>query len=178
MNTLPLVDPTTADGPARTLLAAVQQKLGVTPNMTRAMANSPALLQGYLAFSGALDAGVLPASTRELIALAVAQRNACDYCLSAHSYLAEHVAHLDEETIAAARKADHADPKTAAVLALAAAVTDQRGDLEEGQIATARAAGVSDEEIAETIGAVAVNILTNYFNKAAGVAIDFPHVAA
>ena len=45
--------------------------------MTRAMANSPALLQGYLDLSGALSRGVLSPATRERIALAVAQRNNC-----------------------------------------------------------------------------------------------------
>ncbi len=86
MSTLPLVDPATATGAAADLLAAVQRGLGVTPNMTKAMANSPALLKGYLEFSGALSTGVLDSATREQIALAVAQDNGCSYCLSAHYY--------------------------------------------------------------------------------------------
>lgn len=178
MTALPLVDPATA--PARTadLLAAVHRGLGVTPNMTRAMANSPAVLQGYLQLSAALASGRLTAAVREQVALAVAQGNACDYCLSAHSYLAEHVAHLDVDDIAAARKADAADPRTAAVLRLAAEVNDTRGAVGAGSLDAARAAGVSDEEIAETIGLVALNVLTNYFNKAADVELDFPRVSA
>jgi uncharacterized peroxidase-related enzyme len=178
MTALPLIDDDSAEGTAKDLLAAVQAGLGVTPNMTRAMANSPALLQGYLGLAGALDTGVLPGSTRELLALAVAQRNTCEYCLSAHAYLAEHVAHLDADTIASGRKADHVDPKTAAILTLAVAVVDNRGDLGADDLESARTAGVSDEEIAETIGHVGLNVLTNYFNKAADVPIDFPHVAA
>jgi len=42
----------------------------------------------------------------------------------------------------------------------------------------ARAAGLSDSEIAEVVGNVALNVLTNYFNKAADVDIDFPLVRA
>jgi uncharacterized peroxidase-related enzyme len=175
---LPLVDPQTVEGPARKLLAAVRTSLGVTPNMTRAMANSPALLEGYLALSGALAGGTLPGGVREEIALAVAQANGCAYCLSAHTYLAEHVAHLPVAAIAAARRARSADPHAAAVLALAVAVNAARGSVDEGQLDAARAAGVTDGEIAETIGHVALNVLTNYFNKAAEVAIDFPPVAA
>ena len=95
--------------------------------MTGRMANSPALLTGYLDLSGALSRGVLDAANRERIALTVAQANGCSYCLSAHSYLAEHVAHLDAEEITAARKATAADPKTAAIFAFAAAVNDGRG---------------------------------------------------
>lgn len=178
MNQLPLVDPATASKPAADLLGAVRRNLGVVPNMTRAMANSPALLKGYLGLSGALNQGVLSPETRERIALTVAQANGCDYCLSAHSYLAEHVAHLGPDDIAEARKAQAADPKIAAILALAAAVNDGRGAVRGEVLDAARDAGVDDAEIAETIGQVALNVLTNYFNKAIEVEIDFPHVTA
>jgi uncharacterized peroxidase-related enzyme len=178
MTHLPPVDPATAPEPVPDLLAEVHRRLGGTANMTRSMANSPALLKGWLDLSGALSRGVIGAATRERIALAVAQRNGCSYCLSAHSYLAEQVAHLDAGDIAAARSAASADPKTAAILAFAAAVNDGRGTVTSQDLAAARAAGLSDEEIAETIGHVALNVLTNYFNKAADVAIDFPAVAA
>lgn len=176
MSNLPLIDPATATGPTADLLAAVQRRLGVTPNMTRAMANSPALLEGYLNLSGALSRGVLPAATREQIALAVAQGNSCAYCLSAHSYLAEHVAGLGKPDIDAARKSDAADPKVAALLAFATTVNDNRGAVTPADLDTVRSAGATDEEIAETIGQVALNVLTNYFNKAVGVDIDFPVV--
>jgi uncharacterized peroxidase-related enzyme len=178
MSHLPQLDPATTTGRATDLFAEVQRRLGAVPNMTRAMANSPALLRGYLDLSGTLARGALGPATAERIALTVAQGNGCSYCLSAHSYLAEHVAHLEADEIAAARKASATDPKTAAILALAATVNDSRGEVTADDLATARAAGVTDEEIAEVIGHVALNVLTNYFNKAVNVDIDFPVVAA
>jgi uncharacterized peroxidase-related enzyme len=178
MSSLPLIDPATATGEAADLLAAVQRGLGVTPNMTRAMANAPALLDGYLALSGALGRGVLKAATRERLALAVAQDNSCDYCLSAHSYLAEHAAHLSADDIASARHGDNDDPKTAALLTFAVTVNTTRGGISARDLDVVRAAGASDEDIAEVIGHVALNVLTNYFNKAADVDIDFPVVTA
>src|SRR5262245_25294309 len=78
-------NPETATGRARELLGIVKGKLGLVPNMTRAMANAPAVLDGYLQLSGALAKGTLPAKVREQIALAVAQANGCDYCLAAHT---------------------------------------------------------------------------------------------
>jgi len=178
MSNLPLIDPATATGATADLLAAVQRGLGVTPNMTRAMANAPALLDGYLALSGALSRGALTAATRERIALAVAQDNACDYCLSAHSYLAEHAAKLSADDIAAAREGANDDPKIAALLAFAVAVNSARGGVSTHDLDVVRAAGASDEELTEVLGHVALNVLTNYFNKAAAVDIDFPIVAA
>jgi alkylhydroperoxidase family enzyme len=70
------------------LLQAVKQQLGVVPNLFRLVGTSPAALEGYLGLNAALGKGALEAPTRERIALAVAEINGCDYCLSAHSYLA------------------------------------------------------------------------------------------
>ena len=44
MTRLPTIDPATATGSAGELLARTHQTLGLTPNMTKVMANSPALL--------------------------------------------------------------------------------------------------------------------------------------
>lgn len=95
MNSFRPVDPATATGKAAELLADVQKTLGLTPNMTKVMANSPALLQGYLALSGALAGGVLPTGVRERLAIATAEYNGCAYCLSAHTYIGANIAKVD-----------------------------------------------------------------------------------
>lgn len=77
-------------------LSAVLDQLGVVPNLFRPIGNSPAVLNGFLGFSGALSK-TLDAKTRERIALAVAQVNGCDYCLSAHTYLGLNVAKISPE---------------------------------------------------------------------------------
>ena len=141
MNTLPLVDPDTATGAPPSCSPPCSAAWASRPNMTKAMANSPALLDGYLELFGALNPGVLDAATREHIALTVAQANSCSYCLSAHSYLAEHVAHLSADEIAAARRAKAPDPKTAAILGFATAVNDGRGAMTGDDVDAARSAG-------------------------------------
>lgn len=95
MSRLPLIQPEAATGKSAVLLAAVQKALGVTPNMTKVMASSPAVLKAYLEFSTALNGGRLPAALRERIAILIAQENGCDYCLSAHTYLGTNMAGLD-----------------------------------------------------------------------------------
>ena len=102
MTTFVPVDPATATGKAGDLLAAVKAKLGIVPNMTRHMARSPAVLEAYLAMNGALAGGTLGARLREQIALATAQANDCDYCLSAHSLIGKG-AGLGDADIAKAR---------------------------------------------------------------------------
>ncbi|GAA3834070.1 carboxymuconolactone decarboxylase family protein [Streptomyces chiangmaiensis] len=87
MSTLSQINPTEATGEAATLLAELKKSIGSAPNMAKAMANSPALLKGWMGLSTALAGGVLPAAVRERLALATAGYNSCTYCLSAHTFL-------------------------------------------------------------------------------------------
>ena len=107
-----------------------------------------------------------------------AQSNSCSYCLSAHSYVGREAAGLNAEQVTAARRADADDAKTAAILRFAVSVNEQRGQIDEGELAAVRKADVSNAEIAEVIGHVALNVLTNYFNNVAHTEIDFPPVSA
>ncbi|WP_433296305.1 carboxymuconolactone decarboxylase family protein [Pseudonocardia sp. CA-142604] len=176
MSTLSKVEPADATEPVAEVLAEVKKALGAVPNMAKTMAHSPALVRGWLALSGALSAGVIPAPVREQLALATAEYNDCEYCLSAHSFIGSKVAKLDPDEIERARHADSADPHVAALLALSDAIARGRGIVEDAALETARAAGVTDAEIAEVVGNLALNILTNYFNILADTDNEFPLV--
>jgi len=169
-------DPTTATGKAQDLLSAVKAKLGRNLSMTGVMANSPAVLEGYLNFSGALAGGQLTAKLREEIALVTAQVNHCNYCLSAHSAIGKMVG-LNHDQVVASRQGIGPDSKTTAALTFAKRVLDTKGQVTEADVDTVRSAGFSDGEISEIIANVALNVFTNYFNIATDVDIDFPEVS-
>ncbi|WP_293899945.1 carboxymuconolactone decarboxylase family protein [Phenylobacterium sp.] len=171
--------PTRDEAPAASqpLLDAVKQQLGVTPNLYRLVANSPAALGGFLSFSGAL-AKTLGVKTRERIALAVAQVNGCDYCLSAHTYLGLNLAKIDAAEIALNRGGGSGDPKANAAVRFAALVAESRGQVADAEIATVRSAGFTDAEIVEIVAVVAENVFTNFINNVARTEIDFPVVRA
>jgi uncharacterized peroxidase-related enzyme len=175
MSRIETIDPKNATGKAKELLQAVHSRLGITPNMMRAMAVSPAVLEGYLQFSDALANGTLSAKTREQIALAVGQANGCGYCLAAHSAIGKMVG-LTPEQITDSRQGTAVDGVTRAALTLAQAIVANRGLVSDADLAVARSAGLDDAAIAETVANVAVNIFTNYFNQVAGTVIDFPAV--
>jgi uncharacterized peroxidase-related enzyme len=171
------VDPQTAQGKAKELLDAVKGKLGIVPNMTRAMAVSPSVLDGYLGLSAALGHGVLPARLREQLALEVGEENHCEYCVSAHSAIGKRVG-LSDQDVLDSRRGTSADPKTDALLRFARTVVPKRGVVEDADVAAVRDAGYGDAEIAEVVAHVALNVFTNYFNNVAGTAIDFPKAPA
>lgn len=158
---------------AQPLLEAVKKQLGIVPNLFRVVGNSPAALEGYLGLNGALSKGLLEARTRERIAIAVAELNGCDYCLSAHTLLGRG-AGLTPEAIDDARRGTAADSKITALLQFAREVVAARGQVSDEVLATVRAAGATDAEIVEVVAHVAVNVLTNYTNNVARTAIDFP----
>ena len=171
---------TVADAPekAQPLLNAVNAQIGSVPNMFRLIANSPQALEGYLGMSGALGKGALPAATRERIALAVAEANGCNYCLSAHAFLGKNLAKLDDAEIAANRNGASNDPKADAAVRFAARVVAQRGHVSSDEFAAVKLAGYTDAQIIEIVQHVALNTWTNYFNEVFQTAIDFPAVEA
>ncbi|MBC7924603.1 MAG: carboxymuconolactone decarboxylase family protein [Bryobacteraceae bacterium] len=175
MSRLNPIDPATATGKAKQLLDGVQAKLGITPNMMKAMAQSPAVLDGYLSLSNALAHGSFNAGYREELALTVAEANGCEYCLSAHTAFGS-LAGLQPEQLENARLAKDPNHKNAAGLLFAKRVNETRGEISEADFATVRAAGFSEGEIAELLAHVALNVFTNYFNIAAATEVDFPRV--
>lgn len=163
---------------AQPLLQAVNRQLGVVPNLFRLVGNSPAALEGYLGLNGALAKGSLEAPTRERIALAVAEINGCDYCLSAHSYFGKKLAKLSDAEIAANRGGGSSDPKADAAVRFAVKLVSTRGHASDADIQAVRQAGYTDAQIVEIVLHVALNTLTNYVNEVAKTEIDFPPVTA
>lgn len=160
----------------RPLLDAVKHRLGLVPNMTRAMANSPAALEGYLQFSAALARGKLSTRVREQISLAIAQANSCDYCLAAHSAIGKSVG-LTAEQIRDSRLGGAVDPKADTLIRFALEVLRTRGRVSEAFLAEVRAAGFDDAAVAEVVAHVALDSFTNFFNNVARTDLDFPEAA-
>jgi uncharacterized peroxidase-related enzyme len=174
-----LVIPDLDDVPAasKAILDAVQRQLGVIPNMFRLLASSPAVLQGFTANNAAL-AKALDVKTRERIALAVAQVNRCDYCLSAHSFLGLNLAKLAPEEVALNRKGESSDAKANAAVHFATKIVRERGQIGGEDLTAVRDAGFSDSQIIEIIAVTVENIFTNMLNVVADTDIDFPVVRA
>jgi uncharacterized peroxidase-related enzyme len=173
MSRIAAIDPQVATGTAKTLLDAVQQKLGFVPNLMRTLAVSPATLDAYLSFSDRLSKGVLSGKLREQLALTVAYSNSCEYCLAAHTAIGGMLG-LSADQIDAAYTADSTDPQIATALRFAQQLVQNQGQVRDEEVDELRQAGFGDAEIAEIVGHVALNVFTNYFNTVAQTTVDFP----
>ena len=175
MSRVPLIQSSDTTGERQALLGQIHAAFGATPNMFRAVANSTAALKSIWGAFGALGNGVIPAKLGEQIAVAIANRNACEYCLSAHTALGRKAGASSQE-MTAAQGGESDDPKTAAALRFALSVVEGRGQIADTDVEQLRGAGFNDEEIVEILAHVALNLFTNYINVAFAVPVDFPGV--
>lgn len=175
MSRIPLIQPKDTTGDRQALLAEIHSAFGATPNMFRVVANSTAALKSMWGSFGALGGGVIPPKLGEQIAVAIANRNACEYCLAAHTALGRKAGASPQELIAA-QDGESEEPRTAAALCFALQVVESRGQIGDGDVESLRVAGFTDEEIVEILAHVALNLFTNYVNVAFAVPVDFPGV--
>ena len=173
MSRLEAINPEDATGKTKQLLNGVQAKFGMTPNLIRTFANSPAVLQAYLGFSGALAGGSLRPQLREQIALTVSQANGCDYCLAAHTAVGSRLG-LSEQALLQSRQGTSSDAKVSAALRFARQIVDKKGFVSDEELARVREAGYSDGEIAEIVANVGLITFNNYFDHVAATEVDFP----
>lgn len=175
MSRVPLVAPSDTTGDLRSVLDDITETFGVTPAMFRAVANSPAALQMMWAGFGALGRGRLDPKLGEQIAVLVADRNACEYCLAAHTALGRKAGASTQE-MAEAQAGRSQDTRTATALAFAHQLVEQRAQVTDADVAALREAGFDDGEVVEIVAHVALNLFTNYINVALEVPLDFPKV--
>jgi uncharacterized peroxidase-related enzyme len=169
------IDPATAMGSNKKYFDMLQSALGMVPNMTRAMAQSPAVLEGFVSLNGALIKSSIGSKLSEEIALTLAGANHCDYCASAHTVLGKH-AGLSEKQVSSALHGSAEEAKTAAALKFAKILVEKHGQVSDSDVEAVKNAGYSEGQVGEIVAAVALNTFTNYFNNVAMTEIDFPKV--
>jgi uncharacterized peroxidase-related enzyme len=160
---------------SKVVVDAISRQLKLTPNLFRVMAQSPLALNGWAGLQASL-AKTLDVKTRDGIALAVSQVNECQYCLSAHTYVASHFAGLSDEEIARNRQGQSESPRIAAAVAFARTLVETRGKVADSDLDAVRAAGYSDANIVEIVALIAQFMLTNFINNVFETEIDFPVV--
>jgi len=164
--TLPLVTVANAQAEAKVLLETAQKKMGFIPNMYKAMANSPGLLntylQGYAAFRE--KSGFSPAE-QEVIFLTISHSNGCEYCMAAHSFLAEAASGVPIDVTDAIRNAKQIpEIKLRALSVFTEVMVTKHGLPSKADVELFLKAGYQEKDILEIIHAIAVKTISNYTN--------------
>lgn len=173
MQRLKSVNPHVAQGRTKELLDTVQQAFGVIPNTARMMANSPAVLDSFLAFSTAMGGAQIGPMLHNQVKLTTSETNSCDYCTSILSAVAPS-AGLSAADILAGRTGQTEDRRTKAALTFAHSVLESRGKVSDQQLTAVREAGFSDADIVEIVASVVLGCLTNFLNNVADTDLDIP----
>ncbi len=169
------VNPQVAQGRAKELLDTVQQTFGMVPNTAKVMANSPAVLDSFLAFSKAMGNVQIGEKLHNQLKLHTSETNSCDYCTSILSAIAPS-AGLSADDILAGRIGKSEDERAEAALTFAKDVLESRGKVTNQQLAAVREAGFGDGAIVEIVASVVLGCFTNFLNNVADTELDIPQV--
>lgn len=167
-----LHDTKSAPEGSKATLAAVHAANGFTPNLFRALGNSPSSLEGFAAFVEANDGGTLSPVERQIVQLTASIENGGAYCVAGHTAFATRLGAPAEllEAIRAGRPLP--DRRYEALAELTRALVRGRGHLDDAQRAAFEAAGFGPEQLLEVIVGVALKTVTNYVSSALALPLD------
>ena len=147
--------------------------------MCAGMANSPGLLQTYLDGYAAFrtHSGFTPAE-QEVVFLTISRENGCDYCMAAHSMIAEKVSKVPADVLGTLRSgASNADPRLAALSTFTSHTFTTRGRPTTGTVKAFLDAGYTEAQVLEIVLALAVKTLSNYANHVNNPKVDHAFAA-
>jgi uncharacterized peroxidase-related enzyme len=173
VSTFQIHTPQTAPAESIPALGTLEQGLGFVPNLAAAMAESPALITGFVDLRKTLaTSGTLTGAERELIALAVSTENNCDYCMAAHSTFAL-MQNAAEETVLAARAGDTPDdPRAGALYRFARSLVAKKGHVSDEETQALLNAGYSYGAVFELVAQVAHTTMANLAHSISHAPVD------
>lgn len=156
-----------------------QQRFGMLPNLMRKMATAPALAEAYLALGDLFEQTSLSPAEQQVVLLTVSRENRCEYCVGAHSVLADMAEVPTAVTDALRAGRSLPDAKLEALRRFTAAVVEARGWVGEAETAAFMEAGFTPQQILEVVLGIGMKTLSNYTNHIAGTELDqaFAHRA-
>jgi len=147
---------------------------GMLPNMYRAMAHSPALLDAYLHGYEALrkESGFSPAEL-EVVFLVISYENACDYCVAAHSLLADTLSRVPRAVTDAIREGKEIpEPKLRTLAEVTRQVLLSRGRPDARTVQRLLEAGYDEKHLLGIVLAIGIKTLSNYTNHLFDTPLD------
>jgi AhpD family alkylhydroperoxidase len=147
---------------SKPFLEALQQALGMIPNIAGAMSTSPVLIGSLVGLFQKVHGGNFSEGQIQVLLLTNAVTNACPWAVAFHTALAlnEGVEPADVQAIRESRTPQN--PKSATLSGLARTLIEKRGRLDDLDVSRFLQAGFDKAHLLEVIAVVAASTITNY----------------
>ena len=156
---------------SRKLLRGLTEQVGFVPNLAATMAESPTLLEAFLALRSVAARGSLDAVAREVVSIAVAFETGCSYCVAAHSTFALKSG-ASPTTVEAVRSgATPGDPRHQALVGFAQAIVQRRDDT-RARGRELLEVGLTPAQILETLVVIAIPMLAGSVFRVTAARLD------
>jgi uncharacterized peroxidase-related enzyme len=177
--TLPQITLETAAPKAKELLEGAKKQSGMISNMYAAMANAPEALETYLYGMEHFrkESGFSPPE-QEVVLLTISYENGCDYCMAAHSFIADKRSQVPPPVTDAIRAGTRIpEARLRALSEFTRAMVQKRGRPDRQDVEPFLAAGFSEKQVLDVVLAIAVKTISNYTNHLFETPVDAPFKA-
>jgi uncharacterized peroxidase-related enzyme len=148
------------------ILIKARKENKMIPNMYKAMANSPILLKSYMAaYKDFREQSNFSTVEQEVVFLTISVENNCNYCMAAHSLLADMVSKVPPSVTDAIRNGDKIqDTKLKALSDFVIVMINKRGNPSEEDVREFFDGGYNEKYILDIILAISIKTISNYTN--------------
>ena len=175
MPRLTYIDPTTDTGPGADMLNGPLKEKQL--NIFKGLAAHPSVLQAYMDWAQGSKGGALSESEYEVVQLLAAEKNCCDYCVSAHTSIASGTGFSNDDCLDIRRRTS-GDPKIQALINFTAEAIDDVGNVSDTTLEAFMNAGYNTEAAIEVVAGISVMTFTSFYNHVNNTVLDLPEVAS
>jgi len=164
----------TANPLSSKILETSSKRAGMIANMYGTMANNDALIDAYTYSYGSFrkNAGFTP-QEQEVVFLSMNYENGCEYCMAAHSIIADRISKVPKEVTDAIRNnTEIPDEKLKALSEFSKVMIAKKGYPTEDDVQNFLSVGYTKSHILGIIAGAAVKTMSNYTNHIFEIPVD------
>lgn len=157
---------------SRQALQSLAANVGFVPNLAAAMAESPELLNGFLAVRRIYQQGTFTPGEIEVLSLTSAFENGCAWCMAFHTTMAQKEG-VSAKSIAALRAGQApVEPRLRALSDFARAMVRKRGTVTADDLQSFQDAGFTHAQAMEVVLGMAFSLMANYAGHLADAPVN------
>ena len=157
---------------SREVLEKVQSNYGFVPNLLGVLAEAPVAAEAYLSLIALCRQSSFTPTERHVVWFAINYEHECNYCMAAHSAIAQ-MEDIAEDVIEATRNGNpYDDSRLQTLREFTRHVVVDRGEVSPQQVDQFLAAGFTKRNVLEIIVAISSKVLSNYTNHIAETPLD------